>query len=528
MPDLLHSLQHHDLGHLNIVAELWGMELRARDAEQATKELAASILDAQRVAELTASLPAAARQALQTLTLQGGRMLWATFTRRFGDVRQMGSARRDREKPHLHPASASETLYYRALLARAFFDTPAGPQEFAYIPDDLLPLIPAPLSIVSSPPFGRAATPAEHAHLIPASDRILDEVTSALAMLRMGETISLPPKLLALLQAAGFLSAEALQAETVKSFLESPRPSALAWLIQAWKTSQTFNELRLIPSLVFEGEWENRPRAAREFLLHALEAIPSGQWWNLQAFLDDIKQKQPDFQRPAGDYDSWFIRRKADGAYLRGFAAWDEVDGALIRFFIVDILHWLALADLAAPQADKEITAFRLISPETRAAPSEEAKVRLSARGRIDVPRLTPRWVRYQIARCCEWEEAGPEEYKYRLTPASLQRARQQGLRVEHLLSLLAKHSQAGVPPSLVKALHRWDAHGPEARVEKRTLLRVSRPEVLETLRRSAAARFLGERLSPTVAIVKEGARSKIVEALIELGWMAEERQGDE
>ncbi len=528
MPDLLHSLQYHDLGHLHIVAELWGMELRARDAEQAAKELAAWLLDPRRVAELTASLPAPALSALRALALQGGRMLWATFARRFGDVRQMGPARRDREKPHLHPASASEILYYRALLARAFFDTPAGPQEFAYIPEDLLPLLQTSPASALPPLFGRAATPAEHAHPIPADDRILDEITSALAMLRTGEARALPPKLLALLHAAGFLSADALQAETVKSFLESPRPSALAWLIQAWKASEMFNELRLIPSLAFEGGWENRPRAARAFLLRALEALPPGQWWSLQAFIDDIKQKHPDFQRPAGDYDSWFIRRKADGAYLRGFATWDEVDGALIRFFIVDILHWLALADLAAPQADKGITAFRLVSPETRTTPNEEAKVHLSARGQIRVPRMTPRLVRYQIARCCEREEEGPQEYKYRLTPASLQRARQQGIQVEHLLTLLAKHSQAGVPPSLVKALHRWEAYGSEARVEKRTLLRVSRPEVLEELRRSRASRFLGERLSPTVVIVKEGARSKVIEALIELGLLAEERKDGE
>ena len=30
-----------------------------------------------------------------------------------------------------------ETLFYRALLSRAFFDSESGAQEFAYIPDDL-------------------------------------------------------------------------------------------------------------------------------------------------------------------------------------------------------------------------------------------------------------------------------------------------------------------------------------------------------------------------------------------------------
>ena len=39
-------------------------------------------------------------------------------------------------------------------------------------------------------------------------------------------------------------------------------------------------------------------------------------------------------KRTRGDYDSWFIKRASDGLYLRGFQYWDEVDGALIRYFI--------------------------------------------------------------------------------------------------------------------------------------------------------------------------------------------------
>ena len=63
------------------------------------------------------------------------------FTRKYGDIREAGAGKRDREKLYLQPASAAEILFYRGLLARAFFDTKKGPQEFAYIPDDLLSLI---------------------------------------------------------------------------------------------------------------------------------------------------------------------------------------------------------------------------------------------------------------------------------------------------------------------------------------------------------------------------------------------------
>ena len=87
------------------------------------------------------------------------------------------------------------------------------------------------------------------------------------------------------------------------------RLQALALLTKAWRASESLNELRLVPGLVCEGEWTNQPRPTREFLLHLLDRAAEGKWWSLPAFIRAIKEKHPDFQRPAGDYDSWFIKR---------------------------------------------------------------------------------------------------------------------------------------------------------------------------------------------------------------------------
>ncbi len=94
---------------------------------------------------------------------------------------------------------------------------------------------------------------------------------------------------------------------------------------------------------------------------------------------------------------------------------------------------------------------------------------------------------------------------------------------MEQLLSLLAKHSNEKIPPAMVKALKRWDANGTEARIQSHAVLRVSRPEVLEELRKSRASRFLGEILGPTTVIVKDGAQSKVLEVLAEIGLLAED-----
>ncbi len=293
-------------------------------------------------------------------------------------------------------------------------------------------------------------------------------------------------------------------------------------LVDAWRTSETFNELRLLPNLIFEGEWKNQPLVTREFLLDLLHGIPEGAWWSLNAFVSGVKKTYPDFQRPAGDYDSWFIKRAADGTYLRGFAYWDQVDGALIRFFITEVLPQLGIVELASAEEGGPITAFHMLGAPIRKV-EESAKISVASNGRIVVPRLVPRAVRYQLSRFCEWDEEKPDAYPYHLTPQSLIRAREQGLKVEHLLVLLAKHAEAGVPPILLKTLKRWDANGTEARAETAVVLKVSRPEVLEELRKSKAARFLGEPLGPTSVVIKAGAQAKVMAALAELGLLAED-----
>jgi hypothetical protein len=149
----------------------------------------------------------------------------------------------------------------------------------------------------------------------------------------------------------------------------------------------------------------------------------------------------------------------------------------------------------------------------------------VASNGLISVPRLVPRVTRYLIARFCEWDEPRPDEYRYRVTTTSLKKAIQQGLKVGQLLSLLAKNATAGIPPSFVRALKRWEANGTEARVETHTILRVSRPEVLEELRKSKAGRFLGETLGPVTVIVKPGAQARVLAALAELGLLAEAQE---
>ncbi len=541
MPTLAQSLQHHDLGHLRILAEHWGIELDAPDAQRALPLLVDQILDRALVDEIVEALPEEAQEALSALKHNQGRLLWSQFVRRFGEVREMGAGRRDRKRPDRQPVSASEVLWYRGLVARAFFDTARGMEEFAYIPDDLLALLAALTPEEGNRPeageqvLGRAATRAERAHRIPATDRILDHSCTLLAALRMGiDPPVLDPYPTAfvhdVLQLAGLLKPSGIpDVEAARRFLEAPRPQALAALAQAWLTSPTYNDLQRLPHLKPEGEWENDPLGARTFLLQLLAKLPEGKWWNLSAFIADVRQHHPDFQRPAGDYDTWFIKDERTGKYLRGFAHWDEVDGALIRYLVTGPMHWLGIVDLAAPSEDAPVTAFRFSAwaeallggrPPEGLAPEDEG-VHVRSDGRISVPLRAPRAVRYQISRFCQWEGSVSQEYRYRLTPSSLTRALQQGLRVGHLVSLLKHHADA-VPPNILSALGRWAERGTEVRLQEMMVLQLGSPQILQALRSSRAARFLGEPLGPAAVAVKPGAGQKVLEILTEMGYLGE------
>lgn len=382
MLDLSQSLANTDLGFLRIVADFWGVDLQldedvADPHADVVKKVATSLLDQDLISEVVEALPDDARAALEELLAHDGRFPWQPFNREYGPLREMGAGRRDREQPYLNPASPLEFIWYRGLVFSQFQDTPSGPQEFAYIPSDLLQRLP---SFFEQPVahLGHPARPSDRAFKIPVSDAILDHACTLLAALRLGLALDSaefvagswseffpyapsPSELQSLLAVSGLIDTENTvpHPDATKEFLESPRANAMLFLFNAWVTSTLYNDLHRIPAVVPEGSWQNDPLAARRSILGFLELVPSETWWSLSDFISAIKVAHPDFQRPAGNYDTWYLRDLSTGEFLRGFENWDRVEGALIRFIITGPLHWLGVIDLAAPVEGASPTAFR-------------------------------------------------------------------------------------------------------------------------------------------------------------------------
>lgn len=542
MPNLIQSLIEHDLGQLHIIADLWGIDLVAPDRRQGRRNLSNSILNADLVLEIFESLDPEAQKAIRSIHASQDRLPWQQFIHQYGEIREMGPGKRDREVPYRNPKSISEILWYRAFIARTFMETPDGLKEFAFIPDDLVNLLllgKKPKNIL----FGRPATKKERLFLQPANESIVDHSCTLLAALRIGftneELMNISKNwsiqvdtLTQLLIATGLLDkGNQPIAEKIGVFLQLDRGKSLLQFFEVWKNSSQINDLHDIPQLQIEGEWLNRPAHTRENILSILEGLERHIWWSIPAFITAIKNKHQDFQRSAGEYETWYIKDKKSGEYLRGIEHWDKVEGELIRYFLTGPLHWLGLIDLASATKDGENNAFRFSKSSrnllTGKPPAflelENEKVHIDSKLLIHVPQKFARNLRYQISRFSEWEGSKKENYQYRITAKSLERARSQGLQAAQLSSLLEKNASSTLPPNLSHALERWEQFGTQAKIEKALILRVNQPIILEELRKTRAARFLEDPLGTTAIIVKTGAWEKVMEALGEMGYLCDD-----
>jgi hypothetical protein len=546
MRSLLHTLQDYDLGHLRILAELWGIDLPQGPTLQAAESMAQVMLDPATLTEITDSLPAYTREAFDYLLNLGGRAPLSDFIRRFGPLREMGPGRRDREKPWRDTPSPVEALWYRGLIARAFVDTPSGPREFAFIPSDLASLLPQPAPHSPALPGGPIDPPPISQ---PAASVAVDDTTTLLAALRRhpGDEIDITRAqrqdvdpflrqpdsldlLITLLREEEILIDHPLcpNPQSIRSYLDIPRTEALRRLILAWERSSTWNDLSHVPHLTCTSEvWPNDPLASRRIVLGYVSQIPLRSWWDLKGFIAALRDHQPGFQRPAGDFDSWYLRDIRNGTFLQGFEHWDAIEGAMLRYMITGPMHWLGAADLGRANDEGPVTSFRLTpaaavlsDPQTPLSIKEStASATIQPDGRVIVPRRALRALRYQIARFTSWEPIDDMNYYYRLTPTGLESASNQGLELSHILTVLETAGEEPIPASLREALERWSDHGSEGQFRRETLLQVREPTVLSELQRNrTTARYLGEILGPTVVIVHEKDLPLLCSASARLG----------
>lgn len=541
MRSLEQALFDHELITLRVIAEWWELDLTGMEKNEAVDILAKALtrLDIQQEIEF---LPEEEAAALKDLIAQGGRAAVATFNRLHGEVRMMGPGRMEREEPWLEPASPLEALWYRGFLYRAFDDTAEGVLEFYYLPQELLDqfpglgkeeeaISPALLDPVE-PPEGGPSKP-----LVNSVDDLTTLLAAALQAVGNEEEQSAPDGilldqnpdryslLLNLAAEQGWLREDETGLRPTRSavdWLKKGREAQLFDLADAWSKS-SWNDLCHTPGLICDGHnWENDPILARTAVLDALPQ--TAQWYSLEAIVDLIRETNPDFQRPDGNYDTWYVRDAQTGGYLTGFDAWDQVEGRLIPFLISGPMNWLGIT-IVSSLPDHALyrlsdLGLKWLGGEPPQEQEDKIPLVIHPDASILVAHHTDRYLRFQVARIAELEMVdGRKPYRYRLTPSSLARADEQGIAADRLLRFLTQASGTELPKSLQRAVERWSEKGVEGRLESVIVLRVSDADILQTLRSNPKTRdFLSESLGDLAVAVKPGSWRQFRAACAQLG----------
>ena len=186
MTDLRQSLIKADFSHLKALAEIWQLSFDAPNAREGLDLFVESLLNSPNLSKIHEILTPEEQSALLWLEDRGGKEHWDRFSREFGEIREMGAGKREREQPYLQPVSTAESLWYRALIARGFLETETGPMEFVFIPEDLRQVVIPILSESREDRYTsslkpRVASKREYAFQTKADALILDQLCTLLA-----------------------------------------------------------------------------------------------------------------------------------------------------------------------------------------------------------------------------------------------------------------------------------------------------------------------------------------------------------
>jgi len=540
---------------LRIVAERWSIDPLGLKPRDLVERLEGTISSPAQAAAILEDLPGAEREALRALLSAGGTLPVANFSQRFGSIRSVGPARLEREQLWRSPISPAENLWYLGLLYRGFEQLPNGAmREVFFAPAELTPLLPLlkapdrsiePLEIAAAPVGIRSSGEAladdlctilSHLHnnFVRSSD---PRLRSAIEPLRSALAAQLrdtqPARLEFLLQHAERarlikIAGQRLRPDPQHStdWLRAPALDQLRALFEAWRTNAAWNDLQRAHVLHVEKavSLRNDAVAVRAAILATLPAAVPGAWHTFATLLARIKAQSPDFLRT--DFDTDYIRAAASGEYLRGFAAWDRVEGALIQHVLTGPVSWLGLIDVDPGAASFCVTprGAQLLGITHEAAEAAETDRRFIVR-RDAVIHVSParRYDRFQVARVADLIAIVNDEYRYRLTPSSLTRANSQKIPAEKVLAYLEHSADQGVPPTLAKAIQRWVSKGTEVKVERAVIVQVKDAAILKRLQESPRTRGLAiEPLGPTAARINEKDWPKLVAILAEAGVLVD------
>jgi hypothetical protein len=569
LPSLHTCLLNLDHGVLKVIAQFWGFDPKGLSFEELAQQLNNHMINLDVAEAMWDKLSDDERQAVQTFLGSKGKMTQSFMERAFGKIRKMGESFIKQHKPHENPASIAESLYYKGFIHEGFEHIATGTSVFWFIPPQLMMVLPSnktgydylgddPIPLDDDEADDDIPTiPILTGNIIPrltADTSIVDDTTALLAYVQVrggkmdgmyfsdDDTVALAPQLLnsdevrldfmiAVALSAGLLEERDshlyVRRAEARKWLEDKRTNQLQTLIHAWLDSTIYQELWHVPNLYPQATLDNyHPQAGRKALREFLrDYTPKGKgaWWSQTDFISLIHETEPDFQRPNGDYNRWYITNE-DDEYLSGFENWDAIEGALLEFYINSPLFWLGMVDLADDAVRFTVYGRAFIGWEAFPnVPETDEPMKLNTDGTILISRKAPRIDRFQVMRFTAWEgKANPNTpYTYKLTPESIARANEQDITAEHITTFLKRITHnAPLPASVTKLLTtNQPREASSVTLERLLVLRTTSLEVMNfILETPALRRYLGARLGDLAVVVRADQWEALRSALDEKG----------
>ncbi|HYN87243.1 MAG TPA: hypothetical protein VER55_01875, partial [Ardenticatenaceae bacterium] len=249
------------------------------------------------------------------------------------------------------------------------------------------------------------------------------------------------------------------------------------------------------------------------------------------SFVRAIKAVDPDFQRPDGDYDSWYIRQAKTGEFLRGWENWERVEGALISYLVRGPLAWLAAVDLGYHSlAESRAFAFRLTGwggrmlghSVTLPPPPAREAMRITRDATIEAPPGADDWERLHLERLTIPldEPAGPT-VRYALDKERVIALVMDGTDPERILRFLRAASDDALPAAVEAQIRAWAGGWGRVTVRRVLLVETDGAPLMRDLQRQPHLRRFFERLlTNRVATVAEGDLDGLVAALRRAGYL--------
>jgi len=551
MLDLYRLLAEQPLIVLSAIAESWRVTLDEADPIRAAETLGDAMLTPGALEGRLSRLSPEAQEALEGLRREGGRAMVKSLALRFGQLRRIGPAALERERPWQAPASPLEELLYGGLAFRAFGATPGGHGELLLVPREILDRLPT----AKQPAALALPTATPPTSIIDQGLALGEDMLALLCHLRRvqppvdtsdaeqlpewltaagplaGRWIGKPtPARLALLWRSAWrlrlISADGGRlrpALAARDWLRAPDNARAGRLYRAWRDDPGWIDLLHVPALTCDpGGCPHDPATPRRNLASLLRQIEPNRWYRFDDFTQTIKQHRPTFLRPDADLTSWFIRDAASGEYLSGPTSWEPVEGQLTLHLLMGPLHWLGMVRLGASGSEALLDRFTLTElgatllgkgsrpPAQRPAPLAQ----IAQDGLIRVTLTQSCYERYQLERIAQWQ-GQDEAASYRLTDDSVWEGDNAGISVPQMAAFLRRIAGGGLPSGLQLMLQTWEARLGQASLRQVVLLEFASPEVArEALEDRQIAPLIARVLTPTLVTVQQSDTERLIAAL--------------